>query len=270
MEAPDTPRRGIRSKVVDSPLPPGLSLPRRRHSSFNGVSVVQEVDNLLTETHTTAGLVAPQLTPPATSRPLVVGVAGGTGSGKTTLARAIRESLAGVAISYLSHDSYYRDLGHLTFEEREKHNFDHPDALDTARMVADLSALKRGEAAHIPTYDFATHSRTPVTETVQPRRVILVEGILIFADEALRALMDIKIFVDTADDVRLVRRLTRDIKERGRTSDGVIQQYLETVRPMHAKFVEPSKQHADVIVPVGLNQVALDLIISRLRFAANV
>lgn len=175
MEAPDTPRRGIRSKVVDSPLPPGLSLPRRRHSSFNGVSVVQEVDNLLTETHTTAGLVAPQLTPPATSRPLVVGVAGGTGSGKTTLARAIRESLAGVAISYLSHDSYYRDLGHLTFEEREKHNFDHPDALDTARMVADLSALKRGEAAHIPTYDFATHSRTPVTETVQPRRVILVE-----------------------------------------------------------------------------------------------
>jgi hypothetical protein len=172
-EAPDTPRRGIRSEVVHSPLPPGLALPRP--SSFNGVSVVQEVDNLLAETQTTPGLVAPQLTLPERARPLVVGVAGGTGSGKTTLARAIRESLTGVQISYLSHDSYYRDLRHLSFEERASHNFDHPDALDTSRMVADLSALKRGEAAHIPTYDFATHSRTPVTETVQPQRVILVE-----------------------------------------------------------------------------------------------
>ena len=170
-DAPGTPRRGIRSQVVHSPLPPGISLPR--HSSFEGVSVVKEVDDILNPINPV--LVAPQLMHPTTARPLVVGVAGGTGSGKTTLARAIRESLTGVKISYLSHDSYYRDLRHLSFEERSQHNFDHPDALDTERMVADLSALKRGETAHIPTYDFATHSRTLVTETVEPQRVILVE-----------------------------------------------------------------------------------------------
>jgi len=169
-DAPGTPRRGIRSEVVHSPLPPG-ALPR--HSSFEGISVVKEVDDILNPINPV--LVSPQLINPTTARPLVVGVAGGTGSGKTTLARAIRESLTGVKISYLSHDSYYRDLRHLSFEERSQHNFDHPDALDTERMVADLSALKRGETAHIPTYDFATHSRTLVTETVEPQRVILVE-----------------------------------------------------------------------------------------------
>mmetsp|Transcript_47778 Transcript_47778/g.89010 ORF Transcript_47778/g.89010 Transcript_47778/m.89010 type:complete len:355 (-) Transcript_47778:393-1457(-) len=203
-------------------------------------------------------------------QPLVVGVAGGTGSGKTTLAKAIRESLELDCVSYVNHDNYYKDLRHLSFEERNEHNFDHPDALDTDCLFEHVLQLKSGKAVDVPTYDFSTHSRTDVTERVEPRQIILVEGILIFTHEQLRDLMDIRIFVDTADDVRLIRRLTRDMNERGRSTDSVIKQYMKTVRPMHLKFVEPSKQHADVIVPVGLNQAALDMIISRLRFAANV
>lgn len=197
---------------------------------------------------------------------LVVGVAGGTGSGKTTLAQAIRDSLQ-CDIAYISHDNYYKDLTHMTPEERDNHNFDHPDSLDTDLLLQDLRKLRAGEDVDIPTYDFSTHMRTSKTEKVKSQRIILVEGILIFTHEALREEMDIRIFVDTADDIRLIRRMSRDMEERGRTPDSVITQYMKTVRPMHIMFVEPSKQHAHVIVPVGLNQAVLDLIISRLRFA---
>ena len=199
---------------------------------------------------------------------LILGVAGGTGSGKTTLARAIRKQLQ-TDIAYLSHDNYYKDLRHLSLEERETHNFDHPDALDTDLLFEHLKELKAGRSVDIPTYDFTTHSRTDVTERVDPQQIILVEGILIYTHPELRNEIDVKIFVDTADDVRLIRRMTRDLNERGRSPDSVIHQYMRTVRPMHLKFVEPSKQFADVIIPVGLNQAALDLIIARLRFAAG-
>ena len=161
-------------------------------------------------------------------------------------------------------DNYYKGLGHLDLAARAKHNFDHPDALDLELLAEHLRALKRGEAVEIPTYDFATHSRVPgKTTTAAPTPVVVVEGILTFADPVVRNLMDIKIFVDTPDDIRFIRRLKRDIAERGRDVDGVCAQYLETVRPMHAQFVEPSKRYADVIVPEGgRNTVAIDMIAS--------
>ncbi len=197
---------------------------------------------------------------------VIVGVAGGSGSGKTTIAQAIYEQLGPENVAYIPHDAYYHDLSHLPPEERAKRNFDHPDSLDTALLIEHLQKLKRGEAVDIPVYDFATHTRRPETRHIEPKPIIVVEGILVFVEPKLRDLMDIKIFVDTDADIRFIRRLTRDIRERGRTMESVIRQYLETVRVMHLEFVEPSKRYADIIIPEGgFNTVALDMVISRLR-----
>ncbi|CAI5705497.1 hypothetical protein KXD40_000014 [Peronospora effusa] len=196
---------------------------------------------------------------------LVVGVCGGSGSGKTTLSRAIMTEFGVDRVSYLSHDYYYKDLAHLTMEQRAKHNFDHPDALETELMVKHLRQLRAGMTVDVPIYDFSTHSRCKCTTSMKPNSVILVEGILIFADQALADLMDIKIFVETAADIRLVRRMHRDMEERGRTAESVMDQYMKTVRPMHMMFVEQSKRVADIIIPHGVNSVALDMIISKLH-----
>jgi uridine kinase len=199
----------------------------------------------------------------------VIGIAGGSGSGKTTLAQAIYEAIGDEHITYIAHDNYYKDLTHLSMKERDERNFDHPDALDTALLVEHIKSLKRGENVSIPSYDFATHTRRKNWELLPTRPIVLVEGILIFADTALFNLMDMKIFVDTDDDIRLIRRIERDTTERGRTISGVIEQYMATVRPMHIEFVEPSKRNADIIVPVGLNNVAVDLVVSRLKTVAG-
>ncbi len=197
---------------------------------------------------------------------IVVGVAGGSGSGKTTIAQTIYSQLGPENVAYIPHDAYYHDLSHLPFEERARRNFDHPDSLDTALLVEHIKQLKQGQPVEIPVYDFATHTRRPETRHVEPRPIILVEGILVFVEPALRDLMDIKIFVDTDADLRFIRRLLRDINERGRTMESVIEQYLSTVRAMHLEFVEPSKRYADIIIPEGgFNTVALDMVISRLR-----
>lgn len=199
-------------------------------------------------------------------RPVVVGVAGGTGSGKTTVARAILEQAGTGQISLIQHDAYYRDLGDLPLAQRVIRNFDHPDALDNDLLIAHLRELKAGRAIEMPIYDFTTHTRTGQTQRVEAHRVILVEGILIFADEILSQLMDVKIYVDTHADIRFIRRLQRDIAERGRTMESVIHQYLATVRPMHEQFVEPSKRFADIIIPEGgFNEVAIDLIAARIK-----
>ncbi|HSR30236.1 MAG TPA: uridine kinase [Anaerolineae bacterium] len=198
--------------------------------------------------------------------PVVVGVAGGTGSGKTTVAREILRRAGTDQISLIQHDAYYRDLSDLPLAQRAMQNFDHPDALDNQLLIAHLKQLKAGRAVEIPVYDFTTHTRTAETQRVGPHRVILVEGILIFVDESLRQLMDVKIYVDTDADIRFIRRLERDIAERGRTMKSVIHQYLATVRPMHQEFVEPSKRHADVIIPEGgLNEVAMEMIAARIK-----
>mmetsp|Transcript_8168 Transcript_8168/g.12198 ORF Transcript_8168/g.12198 Transcript_8168/m.12198 type:complete len:345 (+) Transcript_8168:15-1049(+) len=201
---------------------------------------------------------------------IVLGIAGGSGSGKTTLAKAIYESLGESSITFISHDSYYKDLSHLSMKEREKTNFDHPDSLDTDLLVQHLIALKNGEDVCIPCYDYASHSRKISGSILPPRSIILLEGILIFNDPNLYKLIDVKIFVDTDDDIRLIRRIQRDTVERGRTLKGVISQYINTVRPMHLQFVEPSKRNADIIVPVGLNSVALDLVVSKLKSVIGV
>ncbi len=196
---------------------------------------------------------------------MVIGIAGGTGSGKTTLTEKLKERF-GEDVSVLYHDNYYKSHSELPFEERSKLNYDHPSAFDTDRIVRDLQALRRGEAIQSPTYDYTVHDRSDKTVEIKPTRVIIVEGILIFENKALRDLMDIKIFVDTDADVRILRRVLRDVKERGRTLDSVVNQYLTTVKPMHEAFVEPSKKYADVIVPAGgYNTVALDMIIGRIR-----
>ncbi|KAJ0395412.1 hypothetical protein P43SY_003836 [Pythium insidiosum] len=196
---------------------------------------------------------------------LVVGVCGGSGSGKTTLSRAIIEEFGADRVTYLSHDYYYKDLKHLSMEERAEHNFDHPDSLETELLVQHVKELRAGKTVQVPMYDFSTHSRCKETVTMQPNSVILVEGILIFADKDLASLMDIKIFVETAADIRLVRRMQRDMEERGRTAESVMSQYMKTVRPMHMMFVESSKRVADIIIPHGVNSVALDMILSRLH-----
>ncbi|RYY72058.1 uridine kinase [archaeon] len=198
-------------------------------------------------------------------RSIVIGIAGGSGSGKTTLARAVYETIGIENIAYLSHDSYYKDLSHLAMSEREKANFDHPDSLDTALLVQHIKALKNKENIEVPTYDYTTHSRSSLTLPLSPHPVILVEGILIFTDPSLYELIDIRIFVDTDDDIRFIRRIQRDTSERGRSVNGVVDQYVSTVRPMHLQYVEPSKRNADIIVPVGLNSVALDLVVSKLK-----
>jgi uridine kinase len=193
-------------------------------------------------------------------------VAGGTGSGKTTVAHEILKRAGTGLISLIQHDAYYKDLGNLPSAQRAMRNFDHPDALDNALLIAHLNKLKAGHAIDMPVYDFTTHTRTGQVTLVEPNRVILVEGILLFADERLRRLMDVKIYVDTDADIRFIRRLQRDIAERGRTMESVIHQYLATVRPMHEEFVEPSKRYADVIIPEGgLNEVAMEMIAARIR-----
>jgi uridine kinase len=198
--------------------------------------------------------------------PVVIGVAGGTGSGKTTVAHEILRRAGTGQISLIQHDAYYKDLGNLPPAQRAMQNFDHPDALDNQLLIVHLEKLKAGQAVDIPVYDFTTHTRTAETRRIEPHRVLLLEGILIFADPALRRLMDVKIFVDTDADIRFIRRLERDIAERGRTMESVIHQYLGTVRPMHQEFVEPSKRYADVIIPEGgFNEVAMEMVAARIQ-----
>lgn len=199
-------------------------------------------------------------------RPIVVGVAGGTGAGKTTISHTILRRIGPERIAYIQHDSYYRDLSRLPLEERRTHNFDHPDALEDALLLEHLHRLLAGQAVEVPVYDFGRYVRLPQTRRVASRPVIILEGILVFANPALRELMNIKIYVDADADVRLIRRILRDVHERGRSLESVLEQYLETVRPMHLEFVEPSKRYADVIVPEGgQNVVALDMICSRIE-----
>ena len=196
---------------------------------------------------------------------MILGIAGGTGSGKTTLTRKLRDTF-GDDVSVVYHDNYYKKHTDMTYEERAALNYDHPDAFDTALMVADLKKLAAGEAIRCPVYDYTIHNRSEETVEVRPTRVVIVEGILIFADKALRDLMDVKIFVDTDADVRILRRILRDVKERGRSLDSVISQYLTTVKPMHEQFVQPSRQYADIVVlEGGHNLVALDMIVGRVR-----
>lgn len=196
---------------------------------------------------------------------MIIGIAGGTGSGKSTLADKLREAFEGEMVS-LSHDYYYKSNDHLTYEERTKLNYDHPDAFETELLIEHIKKLKNGEAIEHPVYSFVEHTRLKETVKVEPARVILVDGILIFENKELCELMDIKVFVDTDADVRIIRRLVRDVQERGRSMDSVISQYLNTVKPMHEEFVEPSKKRADVIIPEGgFNSVALDMLLERIR-----
>jgi uridine kinase len=199
-------------------------------------------------------------------QPIVLGVAGGSGSGKTTVVRAMVASLGTDQVTVIHHDSYYRDTSHLDIEERRQINYDHPDSLETELLVEHLKELRSGRPAAAPIYDFAEHTRLPQRDHVQPRKVIIVDGLLILWDAQLRGLMDIKVFVDTDSDLRFIRRLERDISERGRTAESVIQQYMRTVRPMHLEFVEPSKRYADLIVPQGgHNRVAVDMLVTKVR-----
>jgi uridine kinase len=198
--------------------------------------------------------------------PLVIAIAGGSGSGKTTVAQAILDRVGRSRIAYLPHDAYYKDLSLLPPNQRVEVNFDHPNSLDTELLIQHIEQLKTWHSINLPVYDFKTHTRTDQVICIDPQRVILVEGILIYAEKDLRELFDVKIFVDTDADIRFIRRLERDIAERGRTTEHVIHQYLKTVRPMHMDFVEPSKRYADVIIPEGgFNIVAMDMVISHIQ-----
>jgi len=197
---------------------------------------------------------------------MIIGICGGTGSGKTTVANRILESVSAREVAFLQQDSYYRNLDQLPLDFRQKVNFDHPDAIDNNLLVEHIRALKAGVAAELPLYDFKSHTRKSETLRMEPRPIIIIEGILIFADKRLLEEMDIKVFVDTPDDIRFIRRLRRDVAERGRTVDSVVEQYLATVRPMHMQFVEPTKRVADVIIPEGgHNLVSIGLISGRIR-----
>ena len=196
---------------------------------------------------------------------ITIGIAGGTGSGKTTLAKNI-VSHFGEQITLICHDDYYKAHDELSYSERERLNYDHPDAFDTPLLISHLEALRRGEPIEAPVYDYTVHNRSKSTRTVTPTRVVLLEGILIFDSPEIRELLDMKIFVDTDADVRILRRILRDVRERGRTMESVVSQYLTTVKPMHEAFVEPSKKHADIIVPEGgQNPVAYEMIIGRIE-----
>jgi uridine kinase len=202
--------------------------------------------------------------------PIVIGVAGGSGSGKSTVVRRIVETLGTADVTVLEHDRYYRDHPELRLEERAALNYDHPDSLETNLLVEHVQTLKAGRSVDVPVYDFARHARQATRDRLSPRTAVIIEGILIFADAELRSLMDVKVFVDTDDDTRFIRRLQRDVSERGRTVDSVIDQYLSTVKPMHLEFVEPSKRYADVIVPEGgHNQVAIDMLMTLIRSLAS-
>lgn len=199
-------------------------------------------------------------------RPVTIAVAGGSGSGKTTVSNAILERVGSNHIAYLPHDAYYKDLSEFPQENRGTINFDHPDSLDTALMREHIIRLQNRQPVEVPVYDFTSDRRTSQTTHVAPQPIILVEGVLVLAEATLRPLFDVKIFVDTDPDLRLIRRLRRDIQERGRTAESVINQYLLTVRPMHLEFVEPSKRYADVIIPEGgFNMVAVDMVSDRIR-----
>ncbi|HLR88533.1 MAG TPA: uridine kinase [Atopostipes sp.] len=199
-------------------------------------------------------------------RPVIIGVAGGSGSGKTTVCNKIYEYFSGKSIAMIEHDSYYKDQSDMSFEERLKTNYDHPFAFDTDLMVEQLTKLQNNESIEVPVYDYSRHTRSDQTIHVKPQDVIIVEGILILEDERLRDLMDIKIYVDTTADLRIIRRIQRDMKERGRSLDSIIHQYLSVVREMHEQFIEPSKKYADIIIPEGgHNKVAIDLVITKIR-----
>lgn len=203
---------------------------------------------------------------PSLAKPLVVGIAGGTGSGKTTVAKKIMSAVGRDKVAMLDQDSYYRDLGHMDLEERRQTNFDHPDAVEFELVREHVRTLISGVGVAKPVYSFKTSTRTGETVAVPPPEVIIVEGILALWDEDLRRLMDIKIFVETEDDIRIIRRLTRDVRERGRTLEHVIDQYLATVRPMHLTFVEPTKRYANLIIPEGgMNQVAISMVVATLK-----
>lgn len=194
-------------------------------------------------------------------KPILIGIAGGTGSGKTTIAKSIYRAFANSSITMIMQDSYYKDQSHITFEERLKTNYDHPNSIDTEFLIAQLKDLIAGKSVEMPVYDFTQHTRKKETVKVAPTEIIIVEGILVLVDVALRELLDIKLYVDTDADIRILRRLLRDINERGRSIDSVVSQYLTVVRPMHEQFTEPSKKYADIIIPEGgNNKVAIDLI----------
>lgn len=202
-------------------------------------------------------------------KPLVIGVAGGSGSGKTTIINAIIKELAGVDIVTLQHDSYYRDNSHLPLEEREKINYDHPDALETELLVHHIEQLVEGREVEMPRYDFTVHNRKKEGIIKKPGHVIIVDGILIFVEKDLRELMDVRIFVNTDNDLRFIRRLKRDMRERGRTMESVINQYLKTVKPMHIAFVQPSRRYAHIIIPEGYSAVSASMVVNLIRQHIN-
>jgi uridine kinase len=206
----------------------------------------------------------PEASPWKADHPLFIGIAGGSGSGKTTIAETVVGTLEG-RVALVQHDAYYRHMPHLSFQERTKVNYDHPASLETELLVKHLVALRSGEPIEKPVYDFANHLRSDRTVTVAPTQVIIVEGILVLAEPELRSELDLKIFVDTDPDLRLARRLERDIEERGRTVGSVIEQYFTTVRPMHIEFVETSKRHADLIIPEGYNPRAVATVVELIR-----
>jgi uridine kinase len=200
------------------------------------------------------------------SKPIIIGIAGGTGSGKSTVAQEIYKSLPAGSIAMIEQDSYYKDQSNITFEERINTNYDHPDAFDTKLLIKHLKMLLNGEAIDKPLYDFEIHNRKKETVTVEPKDIIILEGIMILVEAEIRKMLDIKLFVDTDSDIRIIRRIKRDIKERGRTIDSVIEQYTNVVRPMHLEFVEPTKRYADIIIPEGgYNKVAVDIMIAKVK-----
>lgn len=199
------------------------------------------------------------------SRPFVIGVAGGSGSGKTTIARSIIDQIGRERVALVSHDAYYRHKPHLSYEERTRVNYDHPDSLETELMLTHLDGLTAGQSIQLPVYDFSRHLRSSRTVTVHSRPVVLLEGILILVEAEVRERMDLRVFVDTDPDLRVLRRLERDIRERGRSFASVVAQYHATVRPMHLQFVEPSKRYADVIIPEGYNRDAVGALVSMIR-----
>jgi uridine kinase len=257
--APKALRRGLAGALAEAETERGTRAPASERVGGSGGAKPpgKEMD---TTNHTNARRPAP----------LVIGVAGGSGSGKTTVVRRIIESIGDDQVTILEHDRYYRDRNDLRLEERAALNYDHPDSLETDLLVRHLHELRAGQPVRMPEYDFARHARQADTVTALPRKAIIVEGILIFADAALRALMDVKVFVDADADTRFIRRLQRDISERGRTVPSVIEQYLGTVKPMHLEFVEPSKRYADIIIPVGgHNTVAIDMLLTLIRGLAS-
>lgn len=199
-------------------------------------------------------------------RPLIIGIAGGSGSGKSTVARRVADALHGASVAFIDMDAYYKNFSYLPLEERRRINWDHPDAFDFDLLTAHLERLARGEVVHKPVYDFVSHTRTSQHETIAPADVVVIDGILLFVDERVRARCDVKVFVDADADIRLVRRIRRDMRTRGRELDDILQQYLTTVQPMHLQFVEPSKRYADVIVPRGgHNAVAIEMIVAKIQ-----